>query len=137
MLGNQIQVNEFNTILIITEESNEITSESENVQLVVNENNVARLTIPQDNVKILSVAIQGPAGPPGSGGGGGGSDAHYVHNQLVASSSWSIVHGLNKKPSVTIVDSGDTVVVGDVDYTDNNSLVVTFAAPFGGKAYLN
>jgi len=29
------------------------------------------------------------------------------------------------------------VVIGDVSYTNANTLVVTFVAAFGGKAYLN
>lgn len=67
----------------------------------------------------------------------GGSDANFVHTQLSASSLWTVNHNLVKKPSVTIVDSGDNVVVGDITYLNDNSLTIAFAAPFGGKAYCN
>lgn len=64
-------------------------------------------------------------------------DKNYVHTQSSVSTTWSITHNLGKKPSVTIVDSGDTTVIGDVTYNDNNSLTVTFSSAFSGKAYLN
>lgn len=73
----------------------------------------------------------------GAGGGGSGSDANYVHDQQVASAAWSVVHNLGKFPSVTVVDSAGSVVVGDPLYVSANSLSIFFTAPFAGKAYLN
>jgi hypothetical protein len=65
------------------------------------------------------------------------SDKNYIHNQLVASSVWTIIHNLDKHPSVTVVDSSDSVVVGDISYDSLNQLTVVFSAEFGGKAYVN
>ena len=67
----------------------------------------------------------------------GKSDAFYNHKQTVALNVWTITHGLNKKPSVTVVDSTDRTVIGQVDYLDNNSLTITFKSAFKGEAYLN
>lgn len=61
----------------------------------------------------------------------------FTYNQTVASEEWIIEHNMNKNPSVTIVDSANTVVVGSVDYLDKNSLRVSFKFAFKGKAYLN
>lgn len=61
----------------------------------------------------------------------------FEHNQAAASNTWSITHNLNKNPSVTIVDSGGTVVIGQIDYVSKNELTINFTAAFGGKAYLN
>ena len=61
----------------------------------------------------------------------------YIHEQNVASNTWVIVHGLGKYPSVTVVDSGNTVVVGHVAYDSPNQITLTFEASFSGKAYLN
>ena len=47
------------------------------------------------------------------------------------------MHNLDKYPSVTVVDSGGTVVVGSIDYNDKNNCTCTFSAPFSGQAYLN
>lgn len=61
----------------------------------------------------------------------------FQHIQMVAADVWTIVHPLNKKPSVTVVDSAGTVVMGDVEYTSNIQVVVRFSAPFSGTAELN
>lgn len=60
----------------------------------------------------------------------------YVHTQGAASSVWVINHTLGGKPSVTIVDSADTVVIGEVTYNSNSQVTVEFTAPFSGYAYL-
>lgn len=61
----------------------------------------------------------------------------YIHRQQAAASVWRIEHNLNCYPSVTVVDSADSKVTGDVDYIDENTLTVSFVAPFSGSAYLN
>lgn len=64
-------------------------------------------------------------------------DATYVHKQTVASNQWLIKHDLGKFPSVSVVDSANSIVIGDVTYIDNNNVVVKFNGMFSGKAYLN
>tara|TARA_R110000796_G_scaffold16612_1_gene51783 strand:- start:419 stop:772 length:354 start_codon:yes stop_codon:yes gene_type:complete len=66
-----------------------------------------------------------------------GERSSFVHNQTVSAAEWNISHVMGKKPSVTTVDSTDRVVVGEVNYLDNENLVITFKYPFKGKAYLN
>lgn len=61
----------------------------------------------------------------------------FTHNQTVAAEEWHIEHNMGKNPSVTIVDSANTYVVGEVTYVDTNSLHVRFKYAFKGKAYLN
>jgi hypothetical protein len=63
--------------------------------------------------------------------------ATYVHTQASASSSWVITHSLGRRPSVTIVDSGGNLQIGDVLYNSDNQITVNFSAAFGGYAYLN
>lgn len=65
------------------------------------------------------------------------ADNHYVHTQSVASSVWSVAHNLGKFPSVTVIDSGNNVVFGDVQFIDNNNVIITFTSSFSGKAYIN
>lgn len=62
---------------------------------------------------------------------------HFVYNQPVASSVWVIDHPLNKRPSVTVVDSAGSVVVGDITYNSDLQLEIRFSGAFSGKAYLN
>jgi len=66
----------------------------------------------------------------------------YVHNQSSASATWTIVHNLDKHPSITVVDSAESLVHGAVVYNSNNKVTITFrfkeaAHVFSGKAYLN
>ena len=61
----------------------------------------------------------------------------YVHEQGIASDTWVINHNLNKRPSITIVDSADNVVEGAEKYIDNNTIEIYFNGAFKGKAYLN
>jgi hypothetical protein len=61
----------------------------------------------------------------------------HIHAQTVSSSTWSITHNLNKYPSVSVVDSSNEEVIGEVQHINPNSLTVKFSAPFSGKAFLN
>jgi hypothetical protein len=49
----------------------------------------------------------------------------------------TVTHGLNKYPAVTVMDSAGDEVIGDIAYTNLNSLVVTFSAPFSGTVTCN
>lgn len=73
----------------------------------------------------------GQPGPPGDG------DLHYRHVQGVAASTWIVVHNLGKYPTVAIVDSGGSVVVGEIRYDSTSQCTLTFAFAFSGEAYAN
>ena len=64
-------------------------------------------------------------------------DKHYTHVQSSASTTWTVAHNLNKKPSVSIVDSADNVIIGQVEHTNLNNLTITLSAATSGKAYIN
>jgi len=61
----------------------------------------------------------------------------FIFTQIAPAATWPISHMLGKRPSVTVVDSGGTVVVGDVAYVSDDDIVVRFQAPFAGTAYIN
>ncbi|MCO5250689.1 MAG: hypothetical protein M9949_04620 [Candidatus Kapabacteria bacterium] len=65
------------------------------------------------------------------------ADAHYTHEQTVASATWTVTHNMGKYPSVSVVDTGDNVIVPDVEYIDTNSLTILFSGATAGNAYLN
>tara|TARA_R110001599_G_scaffold261551_1_gene461964 strand:- start:451 stop:1134 length:684 start_codon:yes stop_codon:yes gene_type:complete len=64
-------------------------------------------------------------------------DLSFVYTQTNASNEWVITHNLGKRPSVTIVTTTDTTVIGDVTYNTNNKLTINFTSANSGKAYLN
>lgn len=64
-------------------------------------------------------------------------DKNYLHIQSVASDEWIIHHNLDKYPSVTVLDSANNEVVGEVTHIDRNNLIIKFAGGFSGKATLN
>ena len=66
-----------------------------------------------------------------------GGDRTFVFVQSSPLSTWTIVHNLNKFPSVSIVDSANTEVTGTITHTNSNELIASFSASFAGKAYLN
>ena len=61
----------------------------------------------------------------------------HIHTQDVPAAQWTINHNMGKFPSVTIVDSSNSEVIGEVSFTSNNQVVLTFSGAFSGKAYLN
>lgn len=65
------------------------------------------------------------------------SDKTFAYQQAVPSASWTVTHNLNKYPSVSVVDSANRVVFGDVVYDSLNQATLTFSAPFSGKAFFN
>ena len=78
-------------------------------------------------------ALRGPKGDPGPKG----DDSHYRHTQTSASSIWNIKHNLGKHPSVSVESSSGYVVIGEVQYIDDNNLTIKFSASLTGFANLN
>jgi hypothetical protein len=60
----------------------------------------------------------------------------FVFSQLTPSDEWVITHDLDGFPSVTVVDSAGSVVVGNIQYNDTETVTLTFSGGFSGKAYL-
>jgi hypothetical protein len=137
----------------------EVTKQPNKYITVTKTNNVSVVTAPAEQV--LEVHDPGVAGPPNSLAIGtvlsGSAPAvtitgtaptqtlnfvlptggTYVHNQSVSSATWTISHNMGFFPSVSVVDNGGNVVVGDVLYISENQVSISFSASFGGKAYFS
>ncbi len=72
-----------------------------------------------------------------SSGGGGGGSTHQAITFSSPNTTWTINHNLGLYPSVTTVDSSGDVIIGEVSYTNNNTIVITFSEAVSGKAFLN
>lgn len=64
-------------------------------------------------------------------------DKNFVHTQSSPSTQWNITHNLNKFPSVTVIDSANTEVEGDIEHINENQVILKFSAAFSGKAIFN
>ena len=104
----------------------------------------AQITAIVDDAKpIIHVEVQG-AGPKGDHGPPGVVDYSHVlnitahtHEQAQATTVWAIQHDLGFYPSVTTVTYGNNHVIGEVKYTDENSLTIEFTVELSGFAYLS
>jgi len=65
------------------------------------------------------------------------SDMNFVFEQTNPAPIWSITHNMGKYPSVTVIDSANNIIIGEVHYDSTNSLTVSFSGGFSGKAILN
>lgn len=92
---------------------------------------------------VVSEGIIGPPGAPGAKGDQGiqgipgVSGASYVHDQAVASETWTIDHNLGRFPALVAVDSAGDEIEGMKRYESLNRIVFTVSAPCSGKAYIN
>ena len=64
-------------------------------------------------------------------------DKTFVFTQGAPAVQWTVQHNLNKFPSITVIDTANTVVTGEYVYIDSNNVTLNFSAGFAGKAYLN
>jgi len=94
--------------------------------VVVNEDTPNTIIINQDAANQVVVRL----------GGSAGNTRRHVHSQGAASATWTITHSLGGKPSIVVVDSADTVVIGEVKYDSNTQIRVFFTSAFSGYAYL-
>lgn len=65
--------------------------------------------------------------------GGGGTTA--THTQSVPSATWTFVHNLGYKPSITTFLNDGTQFIAPVTHVDLNTAVVTLAAAISGYAF--
>lgn len=115
--------------------TSQISVDDAKVSVEIVDSDIRITAIEEPNLIVLGES--GPQGIQGIPGEVQFSDISYVHTQTVASSTWTIVHGLQFIPNVTIVDSAGSVVEGDYSYPDENTIIATFLGGFTGKAYLS
>lgn len=103
-----------------------ITTDNENIVVEINE-----------EIVTVDVGVSGPQGPQGIPGEVQLVDLSYIHNQNTPSATWTINHGLQFIPGITVIDSGGSVVEGSYEYPNANTIIANFSGAFSGKAYLS
>lgn len=61
----------------------------------------------------------------------------FIFEQGIASNEWNIVHNLNKRPSIHLVDSTGREFEAVKDYINNNQVIIRLDSSTSGTAYLN
>lgn len=61
----------------------------------------------------------------------------FVFDFDASSTVWVIHHNLEKRPSVVVIDSANSIVEATVEYLSDNAIQLIFNHPFKGQAYLN
>ena len=67
----------------------------------------------------------------------GSGDKSYIHVQGTPSKNWIIVHNMDKRPSVSVVDETGEPLIVFPKYPNNNTVILEMNATYSGKAYLN
>jgi len=117
----------------------ELLIESSEMGLIVEElEDLDILTEEITDVVIIAAGNIGVVGPPGSPGPPGGSaGATHIFTQGSPATQWVILHNLGWFPSVTVVDTGGTVIQPDVHYDSDDQVTLTFGSITTGRVYLN
>lgn len=77
----------------------------------------------------VSLVYAGPQGPPGASG-----SAYYKHKQDVPDYVWTAHHNLGVRLNVSVFDSANDEIEGDVVHVDDNTTTITFAYAITGYA---
>ena len=64
------------------------------------------------------------------------TSVRFEFEQATPSASWTVSHPLGGFPSVSVVDSAKTQVIGEVTYIDDETVRIEFEQPFSGYAFL-
>lgn len=74
----------------------------------------------------------------------GSVDKNYVfptdgvsYHSFSGGSAFTITHSLNKYPSVTVIDSAGSEVIGDIQHTSKNTFNITFNANQSARVFVN
>lgn len=94
--------------------------------VIVNEDTANQVIVNQDAPNQVVVRLATSAG----------NTRRLIFTQSSPSTEWVIGHTLGGRPSITVVDSAGTVVIGEVKYDSNTQVTVSFTAAFSGYAYL-
>lgn len=61
----------------------------------------------------------------------------FVFTQLIPLTIWNIVHGLNRHPTVLVMDTAGDIVEGTITFVNLNTVSLSFSIGISGTAYLS
>ena len=117
MAHTTVTVNELSQTMVVQDTHESLTSDSPTVVLT--------------DVEAGPQGVPGPTGPAGPA-----TNSTVVHDQSLASATWTITHNQGRYPTIDIIDSAGNHVIGDIKHNSINQLVATFDNAFAGKAII-
>ena len=98
--------------------------------LVLNGDGIsAEVEIADDNRFLVNLNTDAPTPPV--------TDKNYVHTQTIPLSSWLVNHNLDKKCSVSLADSVSKEIEAEVEWINNNQVMVRLNKDSTGFAFCN
>jgi hypothetical protein len=79
------------------------------------------------NLPLIQIGVSGSVTP---------ASDYVVYNQSAASDTWVITHNLGLSPAVIVQDSTNTQVMVETEFTDPDTVTLTFAGAESGMATL-
>ena len=64
-------------------------------------------------------------------------DKNFVFTQVAPLSSWTVLHNLDKRCAVQVVDNAFNEVEAEIIWNNNNQVTVNFNSPTTGQVYCN
>jgi hypothetical protein len=120
--------NDYNAVVEVSTTPITVEVINEDIEIVVTEEVI--------QVEVGAFGPQGPQGPQGPPGQTTAANVFYVHNQPIASATWTINHNLGGNPTAVVQDSAGTTCEGNFSYPSLNQMIITFSAAFSGVAYV-
>lgn len=96
---------------------------------------IIRVTRRPRTITLKHVGPRGVAGPQGPVGPGG-IDKTFEQD-FISSSLVTVNHNLGKRPAVSVTDTANDVVEGEVHYVDLDTLTISFSTNFSGSVLCN
>lgn len=117
-----------NTVIVQQDTPNAVYVNQDSPNWVnVQQDTPSQVIVEQDAPNQVTVRTGGLANVP---------TQRHIHTQALPSTTWVVTHPLGGNPSVTVVDTANTVVIGEVTYNSTTQVTLSFTAAFAGYAYL-
>lgn len=65
-----------------------------------------------------------------------GGGVSYTHHQSVPAATWVIDHHMGLIPTVVLLDNSGHMMIADIQYPSDQTILVVHSAPYSGTAYL-
>lgn len=91
----------------------------------------------QNPVQISGGTTEVIVSPVGAQGPPGNDTFRYVHDQVTPETTWTISHALDGRPNITCVNVSGEKIYPEIDYVDDNNVLIRHAMQIAGQVYFS